>query len=74
MNGDQVYRGELIGAPVQVGFMLLDVIEYPSGGTFEKADYPALRAIRIDGGELTLAVDLADSENIGTGSTVEAYC
>lgn len=56
------------GAGIYHGLSLGDILEYTSADTFEKADYPGLRAIRIDDGPIVLATDLADSENITPAS------
>jgi hypothetical protein len=71
-----VLDNAIIGSPKYAGLTLGGILEYDADGTFEKADYPALRAIRI-GNTLTLVDALADSEDItlepATGITTVAF-
>lgn len=58
---DAIYDNAPIGSPVYQGLTLGGVV--PVDGPFVKANYPGLRAIRVNG-VLVLAADLDDSQDI----------
>jgi hypothetical protein len=64
-----IWNNDRIGDPTFLGMTLGGTIEYTSSGTFVKADYPGLRAIRQDNDEPILAVDLPASHPITPATT-----
>jgi hypothetical protein len=64
-----IWNNERLGDPAYLGLTLGGTIEYTASGSFVKADYPGLRAIRQDNDEPILAVDLPASHPITPATT-----
>jgi hypothetical protein len=65
-----VYENELIGSPIHEGLSFGGLLEYEAADTFAKAEFPGLRAIRLNGVWI-LARDLPDSQDVDMPDPIE---
>jgi hypothetical protein len=68
-----IWQLDQIGDPAFQGLTLGAVIIYGGAGTFLKASYPGMRALRVNNGVPTLTAALPDSQSIPASATVEVW-